>query len=99
MLSHVRAEALDTTSFLGEGSPSMAIMCRGLFAGLVASLIGNSHWMRVSGCPNLIRVRDGQREQRTRPCVLAGYASGAEILWCRISGVPVTETDKESAPI
>ena len=74
-------------------------MCRGSFAGLVGSLIGNSHWMRASGCPNLVRVRDGQREQRTRPCVLAGYTSGAEILWCRISGVPATETDRESAPI
>src|SRR3954468_24424280 len=29
VLSHVRAEALDTASFLGEGSPSRSIMCRG----------------------------------------------------------------------
>src|SRR3954470_17776444 len=99
VLSHVRAEALDTGSFLGEVPPTMAIMCRGSFAGLVGSLIGNSHWMRASGCPNLVRVRDGQCEQRMRPCVLAGYASGAEMLWCRISGVPATEIDRESALI
>src|SRR3954468_18803871 len=48
ILSHVRAEALDTTCFLGEGSPSMAIMCRSSFARLVGSLIGNSHWMKAS---------------------------------------------------
>src|SRR3954465_8836074 len=47
VLSHVRAEALDTASFLGEVPPSMAIMCRGSFAGLVGSSIGNSHWMRA----------------------------------------------------
>jgi len=99
VLSHVRAEAFDTAGFLGEGSPSRAIMCRGSFSGLVGSLIGNSHWMRASGCPNLVRVRDGQREQRTGPCVLAGYTSGTDMLWCRISGVPATETDRESAPI
>src|SRR5204863_9013200 len=55
--------------------------------------------MRAFGCPNLVRVRDGQREQRTRPCVLAGYASRAEMLWCKVSGVPATETDKDVAPI
>ena len=55
--------------------------------------------MRASGCPNLVRVRDGQREQRTGPCVLAGYTSGTDMLWCRISGVPATETNRESAPI
>src|SRR3954471_21066483 len=55
--------------------------------------------MRGFSCPNLVRVRDGQREQRTRPCVLAGYTSGAEMLWCRIIGVSATETDEESAPI
>ena len=55
--------------------------------------------MRASGCPNLVRIRDGQREQRTGPCVLAGYTSGTDMLWCRISGVPATETDRESAPI
>src|SRR3954466_14119086 len=47
VLSYVRAEALDTTSFLGEVPLSMAIRCRGSFAGLIDSLIGNSHWMRV----------------------------------------------------
>ena len=72
-------------------------MCRGSFAGLVGSLIGYSHWMRASGCPNLVRVRDGQREQRTRPCILDGYASGAKMLWCKVSGVLATEIDKESA--
>src|SRR3954463_15680914 len=77
----------------------MAIMWRGSVAGLVGSLIGNSHWMRASGCPNLVRVRDGQREQRTGPCVLAGYTSGTDMLWCRISGVSATETNRESAPI
>src|SRR3954470_22452458 len=46
VLSHIRAEALDTASFLGEGFPSMAIRCSGSFAGLVGSLIGYSHWMR-----------------------------------------------------
>src|SRR5436190_21113750 len=74
-------------------------MCRGSCAGLVDSLIGYSHWMRASGCPNLVRVRDGQREQRTGQCVLAGYTSGTDMLWCRISGVPAIETDRESAPI
>ena len=74
-------------------------MCRGSFVGLVGSLSGYSHGMRASGCPNLVRVRDGQREQRTGPCVLAGYTSGTDMLWCRISGVPATETDKECAPI
>ena len=67
VLSHVRAEALDTACFLGEGSPSMAIRCRGSFAGSVRSLIGDSHWMRASGCPIRVRVRNGQREQRTWP--------------------------------
>src|SRR4051812_1408207 len=43
VLSRVRAEALNTACFLGKGSPSMAIMCRGSFAGLVGSLIGNYH--------------------------------------------------------
>src|SRR5881628_2222578 len=99
VLSHVRAEAFDTAGFLGEGSPSRAIMCRGSFAGLVGSLIGNSHWMRASGCHIQIRVRDRQREQRTCPCVLDGYASGAEMLWCKVSRAPVTEIDKDVVPI
>src|SRR3954468_4198972 len=55
--------------------------------------------MRASGCPIRVRVRDGQREQRTWPCVLAGYASGAEMMWCKFSGAPATETDKDVAPI
>src|SRR4051812_32108518 len=90
---------MDTSCFLGEGSPSMAIMYKGSFAGSVGSLIGNSHWMRASGCPIWVRVRDGQREQRMWPCVVAGYASGAEMLWCKFSRAPVTEIDKDPAPI
>src|SRR4051812_15043026 len=77
----------------------MDIMCIGSFAGLLGSLIGNSHWMRASGSPIHFRVRDGQREQRTWPCILAGYASGAEMLWCKVSGAPATEIDKDVAPI
>src|SRR3954466_4934754 len=38
--------------------------------------------MREFGCPKRVRVRDGQRELGTRPCVYLGYASEAEVLWC-----------------
>src|SRR4051812_1518920 len=38
--------------------------------------------MREFGCPKWVRVRDGQRELGTGPCVFLGYASGAEVLWC-----------------
>src|SRR4051812_30258087 len=38
--------------------------------------------MREFGCPKRVRVRDGQRELGTGPCVYLGYASEAEVLWC-----------------
>ena len=72
VLSDVRAEALDTACFLPWRSPSRAFECRGSFAGLAGSLIGDSHWMRASGCPIRLRVSDGQREQRTRSCIVSG---------------------------
>ena len=77
----------------------MAIMSRCSFAGSVGSFIGDSHWMRAFGCPIRVRVRDGQREQRTWPCILAGYAFGAEMLWCKVNGAPANEIDKDVAPI
>src|SRR3954468_4827186 len=38
--------------------------------------------MREFGYPKRVRVRDGQRELGTGPCVYLGYASKAEVLWC-----------------
>src|SRR3954465_7008096 len=82
MLSQLGAEALDPACFLGNRSPSKAIECRTSFAGLAGSYVDYSHWMREFGCPKWVRVRDGQRELGTGPCVYLGYASKAEVLWC-----------------
>src|SRR4051812_13626112 len=82
MLSQFGAEALDPACFLGDRSPSNAIECRTSFAGLAGSYVDDSHWMREFGCPKRVRVRDGQRELRTEPCVFLKYAFGAEVLWC-----------------
>src|SRR4051812_42352434 len=38
--------------------------------------------MREFGCPKRVRIRDGQRELGTGPCIFLGYASEAEVLWC-----------------
>src|SRR5204863_5736604 len=49
---------------------------------LAGSHVGDSHWMREFGCPKWVRVRDGQRELGTGPCVYLRYASEAEVVWC-----------------
>src|SRR3954465_14219810 len=82
VLSQYGAEALEPACFLGDRSPSYAIECRASFAGLAGSHVDVSHWMREFGCPKRVRVRDGQRELGTGPCVYLGYASEAEVLWC-----------------
>ena len=82
VLSQYGAEALEPACFLGDRSPSYAIECRASFAGLAGSHVDDSHWMREFGCPKRVRVRDGQRELGTGPCVYLGYASEAEVLWC-----------------
>ena len=82
MLSQYGAEALEPACFLRDRSPSYAIECRASFAGLAGSHVGDSHWMREFGCPKRVRVRDGQRELGTGPCVYLRYASEAEVLWC-----------------
>src|SRR3954470_4585880 len=82
MLSRYGAEALEPTCFLGDRSPSYVIECRTSFAGLAGSHVDDSHLMREFGCPKRVRVRDGQRELGTGPCVYLGYASEAEVLWC-----------------
>src|SRR5436189_3370791 len=82
VLSQYGAEALEPACFLGDRSPSYAIQCRASFTGLVGSHVGDSHWMREFGCPKRVRVRDGQHELGTEPCVYLGYASEAEVLWC-----------------
>src|SRR3954468_12540801 len=82
MLSQFGAEALDPACFLGDRSPSYAIECRTSFAGLAGSHVDDFHWMREFRCPKQVRVRDGQRELGTGPCVFLGYTSEAELLWC-----------------
>src|SRR3954463_3307137 len=82
MLSQFGAVALDPACFLGDRSPSNAIECRTSFVGLAGSFVDDSHWMREFGSPKWVRVRDGQLELGTGPCVFLGYASGAEVLWC-----------------
>src|SRR3954462_1863865 len=82
VLSQYRAEAWEPACFLEDSSPSYTIECRASFAGMAGSHVGDSHWMREFGCPKRVRVRDGQRELGTGPCVYLGYASEAEVLWC-----------------
>ena len=47
------------------------------------------------GCPKQVRIRDGQRELGTGPCVFLGYASEAEVSWCKDEKVLADMIDRD----
>src|SRR5436190_15795486 len=52
--------------------------------------------MREFGCPKRVRVRDGQRELGTGPCVYLGYTSEAEVLWCNDEMASANMIDRDA---
>src|SRR4051812_41270462 len=55
--------------------------------------------MREFGCPKRVRVRDGQRELGTGPCIFLGYASEAKVLWCNDEKASADMIDRDVTSI
>ncbi|KAK3031457.1 hypothetical protein RJ639_036517 [Escallonia herrerae] len=84
MLSNVRLlkefwiEAINTTTYLINRSPSTAIDCKApkeIWSGKHV----NYENLRIFGCPAYAHVNDGKLEPRTKKCIFFGYASGVKM--------------------
>ena len=77
------AEAVNTSCYLVNRSPSTAIECKTPFEMWSGKPCDYSN-LKVFGCPAYYHVKDGKLEPRAKKCIFVGYADGVKgyRLWC-----------------